>query len=101
VIAVGHIPARPNWMCTACAEAWPCVAKRARLLEEHADAPASLRVLMAMRLADAAGDLGSTLAVELHSRFLGWVPGVEAASRPTIFRPYVAHGRWPTNEAAQ
>lgn len=72
---VGHMPARPTWGCTACGEAWPCPPRQARLVEEYAGTPATLRALMSMRLADAASDLRTVPAGALRERFLGWLPG--------------------------
>ncbi|MER7002058.1 hypothetical protein ABT297_03295 [Dactylosporangium sp. NPDC000555] len=69
-----HIPARPTWRCTGCAEPWPCGAKREQLVAEYGDNPAELRTLMALRVADAAEDLRQFGAEQLWDRFLGWLP---------------------------
>jgi hypothetical protein len=96
------MPARPAWSCTMCGDAWPCAARRARLLEEHAQALSYLKVMMALYLSDASGELAAVPAGDLHTRFLGWVPDVaparaEVAASPMLVRPYVAPGRWPAN----
>ncbi|GAA2395599.1 hypothetical protein [Dactylosporangium salmoneum] len=69
-----HIPGRPTWRCTGCAEPWPCAAKRGQLVAEYADSPAELRTLMALRVADAAEDLRQLGAEQLWRRFIGWLP---------------------------
>jgi hypothetical protein len=69
-----HIPARPEWRCTGCAEPWPCPAKRLQLVAEHGDNPAELRTMMALRVADAAEDLRQYGAEQLWQRFVGWLP---------------------------
>lgn len=73
-MTVAHIPARPTWRCTGCAEPWPCAAKREQLIAEHGDSPAELRTMMALRVADAAEDLRQLGAQQLWNRFLGWLP---------------------------
>ncbi|WP_426511418.1 hypothetical protein ACPPVO_12820 [Dactylosporangium sp. McL0621] len=82
-----HIPARPAWRCTGCADPWPCAPKRAQLAAEYADHPAELRTLMALRVADAAEDLRQFGAEQLWQRFLGWTP--EPGQGPII--------RWVAN----
>ncbi|WP_433085687.1 hypothetical protein ACQP1P_11240 [Dactylosporangium sp. CA-052675] len=72
--SAAHMPARPEWRCTGCADPWPCAAKRAQLAAEYADNPAELRTLMALRVADAAEDLRQFGAEQLWQRFLGWTP---------------------------
>ncbi|WP_433058954.1 hypothetical protein [Dactylosporangium sp. CS-033363] len=69
-----HMPARPQWRCTGCADPWPCAAKREQLVAEYADNPGALRTLMALRVADAAEDLRQYGAEQLWQRFLGWLP---------------------------
>jgi hypothetical protein len=73
-VSEAHIPARPTWRCTGCAEPWPCAAKRAHLVDEYIENPAELRMLMALRVADAAEDLRQFGAEQLWNRFLGWLP---------------------------
>jgi len=70
-----HMPMRPFWNCTGCTGPWPCATKRRQLLAQYADARISLHLLMAMRLADAAGELGHVPSGDLDDRFLGWVRG--------------------------
>ncbi|MER7279527.1 hypothetical protein ABT369_34310 [Dactylosporangium sp. NPDC000244] len=72
--SAAHMPARPEWRCTGCADPWPCAAKRAQLVAEYAENPAELRTLMALRVADAAEDLRQFGAEQLWQRFLGWTP---------------------------
>ncbi|WP_432827345.1 hypothetical protein [Dactylosporangium sp. CA-092794] len=73
-MSAAHIPARPTWRCTGCAEPWPCPQKREQLLAEHEGSPGELRTLMALRVADAAEDLRQFGAEQLWNRFLGWLP---------------------------
>lgn len=86
-MSAAHIPARPTWLCTGCAEPWPCAGKREQLIAEYAESPAELRTLMALRVADAAEDLREFEAEQLWSRFLGWLPA--PGQRPVI--------RWVAN----
>jgi hypothetical protein len=67
-----HIPIRPSWLCAGCGDAWPCRFKQRELIAEYAGGEVSLRVLMAMRHCDAAGDLPEVPAGELYQRFVGW-----------------------------
>lgn len=94
-MTTAHIPARPNWQCTGCAEPWPCAAKREQLLAEHSDNPAALRTLMALRVADAAEDLRQIGAQQLWTRFLGWLPapGTGPAIRWVANPPLGGHRR--------
>ncbi|GAA0728642.1 hypothetical protein Drose_11185 [Dactylosporangium roseum] len=81
-MTVAHIPARPTWRCTGCAEPWPCATKRQQLIADHGESPAELRTLMALRVADAAEDLRQYGAEQLWNRFLGWLPA--PGQRPAI-----------------
>ncbi|MEV8511925.1 hypothetical protein [Dactylosporangium sp. NPDC051484] len=95
-----HIPARPTWRCTGCAEPWPCAAKREQLVAEYGDSPAALRTLMALRVADAAEDLRQFGAEQLWSRFLGWLPdpGQGPIIRWVANPPLGGHRRLPPRE---
>jgi hypothetical protein len=92
-----HIPARPTWRCTGCAEPWPCAAKREQLVAEYSDNPAALRTLMALRVADAAEDLRQFGAEQLWNRFLGWLPapGQGPVIRWVANPPLGGHRRQP------
>lgn len=68
-----HMPMQPSWQCTGCGTAWPCETTKLRLLVEYEGSKTTLGLLMAMRHADAAGDLRDVPAGELYERFLGWV----------------------------
>jgi hypothetical protein len=96
-VNTAHIPARPTWRCTGCAEPWPCAAKREQLVAEHADNPAELRTLMALRVADAAEDLRQFGAEQLWNRFLGWLPapGQGPVIRWVANPPLGGHRRQP------
>ena len=95
-----HIPARPTWRCTGCAEPWPCAAKRAQLTAEHTGNPAELRTKMALRVADAAEDLRQLGAEQLWQRFLGWLPapGQGPVIRWVANPPLGGHRRQPVRE---
>ena len=67
-----HIPLQPTWNCCGCGERWPCESARRRLLAAYADAPVSLRVVMGLRLVDAAENLHDVSGEALYERFVGW-----------------------------
>ena len=64
-----HEPERPSWACQACAEPWPCVIARARLLGIPRF---QLGLIMNVRLAEAASDLPNATPGALWERFVSW-----------------------------
>jgi hypothetical protein len=68
-----HQPVRPMWTCSSCGRDWPCPSQRGQLLAEYEGATTSLGLMMSEYLQDAAQDLPTAYAGELHRRFLGWI----------------------------
>ncbi|MFC4148469.1 hypothetical protein ACFO0M_19625 [Micromonospora mangrovi] len=69
-----HAPVTPEWSCGTCGDAWPCSAKRARLLVEYQVDLASLSVYLGSCLASASQDLRTAPVSALQDRFIGWLP---------------------------
>jgi hypothetical protein len=68
-----HQPVRPTWTCASCGREWPCSTRRAQLLAEYEGAVTSLGLAMSAYLQEAARDLPTAYAGDLHHRFLGWI----------------------------
>jgi hypothetical protein len=78
-----HQPLRPNWSCVGCGYPWPCPSRRRQLLAHYDGAPASLALMLSAALVEAAADLRSAPAGDLHDRFVGWLPPYHPSARPT------------------
>jgi hypothetical protein len=68
-----HVAVRPSWRCTLCGQAWPCTLGRRQLLSEHAGSHISLALYLGSCLVEAAHDLPQDEALDLYSRFVGWL----------------------------
>jgi hypothetical protein len=81
-----HIAIRPTWICAGCGQDWPCATRRAELRAEYTRSAVSLGLYLSSCHAEAAADLRTRPAGELHHRFLGWargfVPGNKSKGLP-------------------
>jgi hypothetical protein len=78
VAMTAHQPIRPNWSCGGCGYPWPCPSRRRQLLGQYVDAPVSLALVLGSAFVEAAADLRTAPAGELHDRFVGWLPSYPA-----------------------
>ena len=67
-----HGPARPEWVCIACRDDWPCVTRKRQLRELFQDNDAGLVGYLAQYLVDATGDLEQLSTIEVTDRLVGW-----------------------------
>jgi hypothetical protein len=67
----GHQPIRPQWTCSADADAWPCTLVRTVLTQYYRDDHQALARHMLLVVARAAEDLGVGPA-SLYWRFVRW-----------------------------
>ncbi|MEV4760214.1 hypothetical protein AB0J86_34645 [Micromonospora sp. NPDC049559] len=76
-----HAPSRPDWSCTACADAWPCNTRKLQLRDLFQDNTAGLVNYLAQYLTDANLELGHLSSVEVSERFVDWcAPGAGRAT---------------------
>jgi len=66
-----HYYTRPRWVCTACAEPWPCVPRRALFLQKFTNDRSRLRGILGALQLDAERDLNLTND-EAYQRFVAW-----------------------------
>ncbi|MEO3743687.1 hypothetical protein [Plantactinospora sp. B5E13] len=89
-----HIPRRPTWACRICETDWPCDSARATLRVEYRHDPLALFVYLGLCLHEATEDLYKLNPnpgpdpVELHARFIGWVPVDRMIRRALLLRGY-------------
>jgi hypothetical protein len=67
-----HNPARPSWVCNACAEPWPCATRQRQLLAEFDGSFVSLLMYLSTRFQEAAQEQPDALAGDLYGRFILW-----------------------------
>lgn len=108
-----HIPRRPTWVCRICETDWPCDSAKATLRAEYRLDPLALFVYLGLCLHEATEDLytlnpnSGPDPVELHARFMGWVPVDRMIRRALLLRgyadavrtfpPFRPPGRYDTN----
>nr|WP_205861608.1 hypothetical protein [Planosporangium flavigriseum] len=63
-----------TWLCVGCSLPWPCPSRRRQLLAQYTDAPVSLALVLGSAMIEAAADLRSVPAGDLHEQFVGWLP---------------------------
>jgi hypothetical protein len=68
-----HLPVRPAWVCDDDGQDWPCPGYQDRLLRRHDRNEVAMSTAMAEWMRDARHDLVLD-AIELHTRFVGWIP---------------------------
>jgi len=102
-----HTPRRPAWTCRVCERPWPCDTARAALRVEYRFDPLALFVYLGLTLQEATADLfrlnpnPGPDPVELHERFIGWVPVSRMVRRALLLRAYAVcfptphEGRYP------
>lgn len=68
-----HNYRRPDWLCAACGEEWPCGPRRAFWLEKYTDGTGRmwLRGILGAIQLDAEKDLNRS-HLDLHDRFIRW-----------------------------
>lgn len=69
-IIIEHQPHRPDWLCTGCAEPWPCPTARQHLKADVQ--PTQLAIMMTSWMHEAAGELPHAAPGELWDRFVAW-----------------------------
>ena len=82
-IIIEHQPHRPDWLCTGCAEPWPCPTARQHLKADVQ--PTQLAIMMTSWMTEAAGELPRATPGELWDRFVAWTrrpPAVSGRDRP-------------------
>jgi hypothetical protein len=67
-----HEPLRPSWECGCCGEPWPCPPARVELGERFVGDPAGLATRLMGELLQAAREMPTAPAAELHERFVAW-----------------------------
>lgn len=69
-----HVPQRPEWICRADQQPWPCEPARLRLQAEYQGAPKSLEIFLTDQAAVAAYDRrdDQDAARALVRRIIGW-----------------------------
>jgi hypothetical protein len=98
-----HTPRRPTWTCRACQLDWPCDTAKAALREEYRLDPLALFVYLGMTLQEAAQDLYKLNPnpgpdpVELHARFMAWVPVTRLVRRALLMRGFIGERPFRTS----
>jgi hypothetical protein len=92
MIAVGHTPLRPSWLCVMDGKPWPCDPAREEMAD---DCRITRAIMMSVMLDLAAGDMPTATPGELFERFVAWTRatpvagsdiGAEAAGSPGATR---------------
>lgn len=69
-----HTPHRPDWLCRACGQEWPCAPAKVRLGEQYAHRRRiELALYMAAQLQDALAELPDDAGADLQTRFMAWI----------------------------
>ncbi|WP_199736478.1 hypothetical protein [Micromonospora sp. HM5-17] len=99
-----HTPRRPTWTCRACHLDWPCPTAKDALRQEYQRDPLALFVYLGMTLQEAAHDLYTLNPnpgpdpVELHARFMAWVPVTRLIRRALLMRGFLGEQRFPASD---
>jgi hypothetical protein len=86
VSAMMHRATRPAWDCEDCGEPWPCLDRRAALLDEYLSDRLALLIFLAGLMLDALEDFhrpGRGTVPDLCERFLGWARRDSAGGSPS------------------
>ncbi|MEE6261296.1 hypothetical protein [Plantactinospora sonchi] len=101
-----HIPRRPSWKCRLCEADWPCGTAKATLRVEYRLDPLALFIYLGLCLHEATEDLHELHPnpgpdpVELHARFMAWVPVNRMIRRALLLRAYAEAARaFPPGES--
>jgi hypothetical protein len=70
-----HLPIRPEWTCIDDGHEWPCETFKARLRERYGCDVVKMSEAMVPWIESARHELVLS-ALQLHARFVGWIPRV-------------------------
>jgi hypothetical protein len=76
-----HVPARPDWSCRGCGQAWPCIVRKRQLKYVYQGNPIGLGNQLRLLLGQAREELPALTEEELAERFLHWVERPLRAAR--------------------